>query len=172
MLIDKIFEGVVLVGHDRGHKSGGNLGNRSVVGIQESVLEGHDIVTNKATFGNDEEGHLWGSPAIPVEEQVTLDPVYPPNIVGSNRPVLGVGGTCDVGYNEEEVGGMDGITEHITEENDLGCIDGAVVGWRESNNTWALLFLPELESDGVKMGADGLTGVTFDVRETVFGPWN
>ena len=120
VLVDEILESVVLVRHDRGHKGGGNLSNCGVVGVQEGIFEGHDVVANEAAFGNDEEGCLRSCPAIPMKKQVALGPGYPPNIIGSNGPVFSVDSACDVGYNDEEVGGTDGVTEHIAKEDNLG----------------------------------------------------
>ena len=70
-----------------------------------------------------------------MKKQVMLDPGYPPNIIESNRPVFSIDSMCDVRYNDEEVGSMDGVMEHITKVDNLGWINGAIVRWRESNNT-------------------------------------
>jgi len=121
---------------------------------------------------NNEEDHPRICPAVPVEEEIALVLSHPSNVVGSNQSVLSEGFMHEGGGDYKEVGGMNGIPEHFAEEDNFGGVDGAVICWGKGNNAGACLLLPEPEGGGVKVGADGLVGLAFDIREASFWPWD
>jgi len=170
VFVDEVFEGLSFVSHNSGYDGGGNLGDGGIVVVQESVFKGHDIVAYEMALGNNEKSRFRGCPAGPEKEQVTLEPGYPSDEVGGDRPVFSEDSACDVRDDDEKVGGVDGVSKHIAEEDDFRGVDGAIIGGGEGNDARALLFLPEFEGGRVKVGANGLAGVALDVREATFRP--
>lgn len=107
-----------------------------------------------------------------MEEEVTLVLSHPSNVVGGNQSVLGEGFMHEGGGDYKEVRGMNGIPEQFPEEDNFGGVDGAIIHWGKGNNARACLLLPEPEGGGVKVGADGLVGLAFNIWETSFWPWD
>ena len=168
VFFDKIFERVGCVGHDRGHEGGGYFRDRGIIIVEEGVFEGHYVIGDEATFGQNEESSFWGCPAVPEKELTLLEASYSPNVVGGDRPVFGVLGSIYVGNDYVEVGSIERVAEHISECDNFGRVDIAVVGWREGDDTWALLLVPELDGGRIEVGTNSLVAMTLDFRETSF----
>ena len=128
------------------------------------------IVGDKMAFGNNKEDSLQGCPAGPELKQASLGAGYSPNVVESDRPVFCVSRMLDVRNNHIEVGSAKRVAEHVAECDNFGLVNGAIVGQREGNDTWALLFFPELDGDRIKVGMNGLVAMALDVWEPSFWP--
>jgi len=168
MFFDKVFERVGFVGHDRGHEGGGYFCDRGIIVVEESVFKRHNVIGNEVTFGKNEEGGFRGCPAVPEKELTPLESGYSPDVVGGDGPMFSVFGTINIGNDHVEVGSVERVAKHITECDNFGRVDGAVVGRRKGDDAWALLLVPELDGGRIEVGTNSLVAVPFDFRETSF----
>ena len=168
MFIDEVFKGVGFVGHDCRHEGGGYFHDRGVIVVEKGVFESHYVVSDEVTLGQNEEGGFRGCPAVPEKELTLLKAGDSPNVVGGDGPVFGVLRSINVGNNHVEVGSIERVAKHVAECDNFGRVDSAIVGWREGDNTWALLLVPELDGGRVKVGTNSLVGMAFDFREPSF----
>ena len=148
VLVNEVFKGVVFIGHDGRHEDGGDTCDRGVVVVQESVLKGHDIGGDEGGLGYNEKSCFGSCPAVPVEKEIALILTYPSDVVRGDWPMFSEIGANDVRDDDKEGWGINGVPEHVAEEDDLCGVDGTIVRWGESDNAWAALFVQSLRVVG------------------------
>lgn len=153
VLVYEVFEDVSIIIHDGRDHGCRNLCDRRIIVIEEGVFERHDIVADEVILTNDEEGGLWCRPDVPVEEQGALEIGYLPNVVGGDGLMLSVMGAREIRGDDEEVGGKEGVSQHLAEEGNFSGVDCAVIGWGERDDARPSLLFPEAK--GGRQDRDG-----------------